>query len=199
MKFKPTVSVGNHWLCQAPYGRPNVRSKTGQRWSWGSVQHGGDVKEKCINRILPNQCNMHATQEGLIGKGAVSADGGRKWGKGKERLVECVGGGGGVQLKTDVEVAWQGLFLFIARLLSRVTVLSSLPSTKVMPLPAVHMTQWMRHNCWSRRRSSGSVLKVRTSLHSIHTTFKWHFWVNRRWTSIFPPLFATYSEAAAAF
>lgn len=62
MKCKPTVPVGNHWLCQAPYGRtagPNVRNKTGQRWSWDSMQHRGMQRRNVL--IGPCQINVTCT------------------------------------------------------------------------------------------------------------------------------------------
>lgn len=59
MTFKPTVWVGNHWLCQAPYGRPNVRNKTGQRWSWDSIEHRGMQRRNVL--IGPCQINVACT------------------------------------------------------------------------------------------------------------------------------------------
>lgn len=151
------------------------------------MQHKGGMYEQDAAKSTHHARRTSGPHQDAV----VLTDGRRKWGK--ERSVECVGGG--VRLKTDVEVAWQGLFLFIGRLLSRVTVLSSLPSTKVMPLPAVHMTQWMSRSGLSPRRSS---VFISAALHSIATS-KTNMWVNQRRISVIPPLFATYSEAATAF
>lgn len=61
----------NYWLSQAPYGRTVgqvLTAKEVKDKAETACNIEGHVKEKCINRNLPNQYNTHATQEGLIKK-----------------------------------------------------------------------------------------------------------------------------------
>lgn len=179
------------------YGRPNVCNKTGQRRSWGSIRQRGIERRN----VLVGSCRISVActpnTRALTGNSCLN-----RWKvEVKEKAKNLIGG---VCLwwcaakKADVEMGWQGLFPFIARQLCRVTVLSSPPSAKVMPLPAVHMTQWMSYNCLSPRRSSDQSPSINNLV--LNPYYVQDSFTRKSVVDLEPsPMFATYSEAAAAF
>lgn len=53
MKSEPSVSVGNHWLCQAPYGHTAgqmCKATKRVRWSWGSMHRRGMQRRNVLIR-----------------------------------------------------------------------------------------------------------------------------------------------------
>lgn len=159
-------------------GGPSVRTKTGQRWR----QHNR-------RNVLIETCQINVTCMPHTHGGASSSRSRLKWwtqGKGKEWLVEYVVGG--VQLKTDAEMAWQGLFPFCCKTViwSDRVVFPSLHKGYAIassPHDTMNETQLLKPETLIR-----SVLSIRTILRSIHNTFKSHVWASQSWIAIFPPL-----------